>query len=293
MIRLNLRGFSDKARQINKITAKSNENFVELQLVVQSQVIKMKTGTLVAVLVGLVASANAMLSSPPVTANNPAPHFARITYVTEVAPAVTVTRAGSIISDRFILTTNDIPVTAFDINVFVGSNMRVRQRSIPGTAVIPLSTSPYSPALVQLLTPLVFSPTVNRIRLYPEGRNIGILNQQGFIVGNGNALPLPGNPMLQVASMRITDRVTCLGRFPQRIGDAFFCAIDAVVNSDFCINDLGSGFTMMSRGEEVLVGVGIQITCNPALNRPALFASVAFFRNQIYEYIGEIQPFDE
>lgn len=254
----------------------------------------MKTVTLVAILVGLVASASAMLFSPDVPANNPAPYFARITYQTDAAPLVVVTRAGSIISDRFILTTNEIPVTAFNIDVFVGSNLRVRQRPIPGSAVIPLSTLPFSPALIQLLTPLVFSPTVNMIRLYPEGRNIGVLNQQGFVVGNGNALP-PGpiNANLQVASMRITDRVSCLGHFPQRIGNAFFCAFDAESRSDFCVNDIGSGFTMISRGEEVLVGVAIQETCNSALNRPALFASISYFRDQIYEYIGNIQPFEE
>lgn len=292
LIRLNLKGFSDKARQINKITAKSNENIVELQLVVQSQVIKMKSVTLVAVLVGLVASASAMLNSLPVSPNNPAPYFARITYNTEANPGAVVTRAGSIVSDRFILTTNDIPVAVFDINVFVGSNYRARQRSIPGSAVIHLSPdSPYSPALVQLLTPLVFSRTVNMIRLYPAGRNIGTLNQQGFVVGNGLAqLPTP-TPNLQVASLRITERAACLVNFPARTGDAFFCAFDAVASSDFCANDVGAGFTMMSRGEEVLVGVGVIATCNTPLQRPSLFASVDYYRDQIYEHIAGISTF--
>jgi secreted trypsin-like serine protease len=49
-----------------------------------------------------------------------------------------------------------------------------------------------------------------------------------------------------------------------------FCAEDSLRRSDFCEQDIGGGFTMLDRGNEVLVGVASQHRCVTNTNIPSI-----------------------
>lgn len=243
--------------------------------------------SLIAALVVLVASADAILNG---NVSPLKPYYARITFrLTEGNQQEIHNKAGVIIADRFVLTTGFFFGSSWDFRVWVGSNVRSLQEQYVGVGMMRVSTHPDGPAIVQLTTPLVFSQTIQSIRMIPHNSLIGSANEQGMILGLGGSTPAT-RENLQAAFMRIVPSASCTISYPDRDSNAYFCAFDSVGRGDFCPEDRGSALTVLSRGQEYLVGIAIEGVCNNAPHaRPSLFANIGHFRTRINEIIDGIQ----
>lgn len=241
----------------------------------------MKTVAFLLSLAVLVASASAILNGE-VSLHKP--YFARISFTWLGG---TENRAGSIISDRFVLTTFYVD-NASNYVVWVGSNIRESQMQYPGS-ITRVSLDADGLAIIQLTVPLIFNRNVQPIRMAASTTIMGFVNDQGLVAGMGGYGPAtPSN--LQSAHMRIVPNGPCQANHPTRNMNSHFCAFDVQGRSDFCSGDTGSGFTVMSRGEEYLYGVALDSTCSASMHDiPSLFINVAFFRQRILEIIEGIQ----
>lgn len=241
----------------------------------------MKTVAVLLSLALLVASASAILNGE-VSLHKP--YFARVSFTWL---GLTENRAGSIISDRFVLTTFYVDA-ATNYQVWVGSNIRGNQVSHSGS-ITRVSLDQDGLAIIQLTVPLVFGRNIQPIRMAPSTTLLGFVNDQGLVPGMGGSGP-QGADYLQSAHMRIVPNGPCQANHPGRNMNSHFCAYDAQGRTDFCPGDIGTGFTVISRGQEYLYGVAFDSTCmNTAHDRPSLFINVAFFRQRIIEIIEGIQ----
>lgn len=236
----------------------------------------------------LIASASAILNGEE---SPHKPYFARITFRSTVGDQAQIhNKAGSIISRSFILTTGFFFGSSHDYTIFVGSAIPNSQVSYGTVGMIRISSElADSPALVQLITPLNFNRDVQPIRLVPFNARVGLNNEQGMVLGMGGTTIVAGGD-LQAAFLRIVSSEVCALNYPNRASTAFFCAFDAIGLSDFCPEDRGSAFTVMSRGQEFLVGIAIEGVCNADLpTRPSAFISIAHFTTIINNIIEGIQ----
>lgn len=244
----------------------------------------MKVVTIFTAFSVLIASSEAILNGE-VSAHRP--YYARITYrPVEGDQNVILNKAGTILSDRFVLTTGSFFFSASDIRVWVGSYERTRQQFHSGIGSLRLSDHPDGPALVQLAVPLNFTSVVRSIRIIPQNRLMGLMNEEGMIVGMGGLIPGVSRDRLNAAYMRIVSPQICGSNYPDRANNAYFCAYDSRERSDFCPEDRGSAFTVNHRGEEFLVGIAVESVCSIiGHTRPSLFASIGHFRTRINEIL--------
>lgn len=242
----------------------------------------MKTLAFLLSLAVLVASASAILNGETALHK---PYYARVSFTW--SGGLTENRAGSIISDRFVLTTFYVD-GASNYQVWVGSNIRTSQTPYPG-AITRVSLDVDGLAIIQLTIPLIFNRNVQPVRMAASTTLMGFVNDQGLVPGMGGSGPtVVAN--LESAHMRIVPNGPCQAYHPGRSMLSHFCAFDVQGRSDFCNGDIGTGFTLMSRGEEYLYGVALDSTCSAALHdTPSLFINVAFFRQRILEIIEGIQ----
>jgi hypothetical protein len=247
----------------------------------------MKVSAITVVLVLLAVSAHAILNGE---LSPHKPYYARISFrLVEGNQAQTLNKAGTIISDRFVLTTGFYFGNSWDFRVWVGSSIRAQQQSYIGVGLLRVSTFPDGPAIIQLTEPLVFSNAVRPIRMISSGVSMALQNEQGMVVGLGGNTPVT-QASLHAAFMRIASTESCTLFYPTRESGAYFCAFDAVTRSDFCPEDRGTAFTVMSRGEEFLAGIAIEGVCSAVQHtRPSLFANIAHFRNRINEILDGLQ----
>lgn len=205
------------------------------------------------------------------------PYFARITYrigTTEID----IERAGSIVSDRFILTTGDSTGAEHTIFVHVGATNRSSQTKLATRSWIRLTSSNDSPGLIQLAETLIFSSKIQPIRLSPVSEVLELTGVQGMILGMSE-----NENYFSAAFQRVTNNTMCIENYPTRNSSLFFCGMDSMIKSDFCVNDRGSGFTVTSRGREYLVGIAIESSCNPINNtKPSLFLRLSRYRQIIH-----------
>lgn len=215
------------------------------------------------------------------------PYFARISYrPVEGNQNQILYKAGTILSDRFVLTTGSFFFNAADIRVWVGSHVRTQQTSYPGIGSLRLSSHPDGPALVQLAQALTFNAAVQSIRMVPQGVTMGYLNEEGMVVGMGGIVTGDSRNRLNSAFMRIVSPQACGTNYPDRDVSVYFCAYDSTSRSDFCPEDRGSAFTVIHRGEEFLVGVAVESVCSIISHtRPSLFVNLQHFRNRINEIL--------
>ena len=221
------------------------------------------------------------------------PYFARISYrPTSGTPNQVNYMAGTILSDRFVLTTGFFFFDANEIRVWVGSHVRNLQQSYSAVQSLRLSMHPDGPALIQLAVPLNFTRAVHSIRMFPQEVVMGLQNEQGLVVGMGGVTPGITRDRLNSAFMRIVPNHSCASSYPGRDLNAYFCAYDVRTHSNFCPEDRGSALTVVHRGEEFLVGLAVQSECCTVCdNGPSLFASIRHFRSRINEILdGRERP---
>lgn len=239
--------------------------------------------TVLSALTLLIASSNAILNGD---LSPHKPYFARISYrLVEGNQNIVLNKAGTILSDRFILTTGAAFFNAWDFRVYVGSNIRTQQAGHVGISSLTLSDHSDGPALIQLRVPLNFTSTVNSIRIAPLN-TVGLVNEQGMIVGMGGLTSGITRDRLHAGFMRLVSPTLCRENYPDRDLSAYFCAYDSNGRSDFCPEDRGSALTVLHRDEEFLVGIAIEGVCTILdHNRPSLFASIGHFRNRINQIL--------
>lgn len=235
----------------------------------------------------LIASSSAILNGD---LSPHQPFYARVTFrPMEGNQQQILNKAGVIVSDRFVLTTAFFFGNSWDYQVWVGSNIRAHQQSFAGVAMFRVTNHPDGPGVIQLMTPVTFSATVRSIRMVSADSIVGSPHEQGMIVGLGGQTPVT-RENLHAAFMRITTQQACAEAYPDRNSTAYFCAFDITRRSDFCPEDRGAGLTVISRGEEFLVGIALEPVCSNLLHaRPSLFASIAHFRTRIDEILNGIQ----
>lgn len=237
--------------------------------------------TIIALL--LIASSNAILNGEVYPHK---PYYARISFRSTIGTQEN--RAGVIIADRFILTSGSFFDNSEDIQVWVGSHIRAEQQSYQAVGMLRISTFTDGPAMIQLITPLQFNSNVQSI---PFSLDVGLPNEQGLVLGMGGLTPATRD-RVHAAFMRITSQQTCLVNYPDRnsTANAYFCAFDSTMRSDFCIEDRGTALTVLSQGREYLVGIAIEGVCNNVIHtRPSLFANISHFRNRISEILDGLQ----
>lgn len=76
--------------------------------------------------------------------------------------------------------------------------------------------------------------------------------------------------MLEGAFVRVTNETRCQSFFADMPMELVFCAEDFLLRSDFCVQDVGGGFTMLDRGNEVLVGIASRHRCITNTNIPSI-----------------------
>jgi hypothetical protein len=241
----------------------------------------MKEAAILLTLALVIASSDAILNGE---LSPQKPYFARISFRNGSQTNIQY-RAGTILSDRFVLTSGSFFINSNDIRVWVGSYVRSEQQSYPASTGLRLSNFPDGPALLQLNSPLVFNQFVRSIRLV-QSDLMGVANEQGMVVGMGGLVAGNSRNRLNAAFMRILPSQNCTSAYPGRNSTAYFCAYDQRVRSDFCPEDQGSAFTIIHRGEEFLVGIAVESPCTIAgHSTPSLFASIRHFRNVINEIL--------
>lgn len=199
------------------------------------------------------------------------PYFARITYKINENE---LEQVGSIITDRFVLTTGDSTGVEHSIYVHVGAKSQIKLAANFWHRLITSLTQ--GPGLIQLSKPLTFSSKIQPIRLPPANEILELPNVQGIIGSKDN---------LHESFLRVTNQTICSLNYPNHPTFSFFCAARDN-QSDFCINDRGTGFEVVSRGREYLLGIAIENSCNS--QRPSLFIRVSFYRRRILNIINEI-----
>lgn len=216
------------------------------------------------------------------------PYFARITFrQAEVTPIVLLQQAGSIVSQRFVLTARSNLTNLINFQVYVGSAHISGQRAYAGTQLPRITSLPEGLGLIQTQIPIVFSINVQPIRMVPSDRSVGIINEEGMVLGMTVPGPNP-NTRLLAAFLRIIHPIDCANYYTGIDVNAFFCAYDNY-RSDFCEGDRGSGFTILHRGEEMLAGIALEGACILIDNlpiRPSLFINVAHFRDSINDILN-------
>lgn len=226
---------------------------------------------------------SAVLNGDVVTSK---PYYARITYQLTGNNAE-VERGGAIITDRFVLTLGDSTGNEVNIRVHVGSAIRAQQSTYPALTWLRASEHPGAPGLIQLATPLAFTNRVRPIRMIGSNQLLEMPGVEGMVLGMTR--PPMARDDLRAAYMRVTDQDNCALNHPTRSNETFFCAFDGISRSDFCPSDRGSPFSIITRGQEFLVGLAFEGVCQtPAHIRPSLFIRLAFYRNLLDNVINGI-----
>lgn len=197
---------------------------------------------------------------------------------------------GSIISQRHILTAGSRVVGFVSWTVTIGSNTRDLGNVVPVTSGVAHSGYVNSPrandiGILTLLNNLVFSPFVQPIALPGMNLTLPWENEQGTIVGFGGT-PSINSPTLQAAFKRVVSPALCLARWPTVALAQQFCSEDSRIRSDVCNGDLGGGFTVLTRGQEVLVGIASVAHCSTTAVSPSLYTRVTAYRSWIREQIN-------
>ncbi|CAO1422651.1 unnamed protein product [Diamesa hyperborea] len=192
---------------------------------------------------------------------------------------------GSIISQRHILTAGTRVSGFISWTVTIGSNNRELGNVIPVTIGISHPGFVNSPrandiGILVLNTNLVFSPFIQPIALPSMDTTLPWENEQGLIVGFGGT-PAINTPTLQAAFKRVVSPAMCLARWPTAALAQQFCSEDSRLRSDVCNGDLGGGFTVLTRGHEVLVGIASVAHCSTASVSPSLYTRVTAYRTWI------------
>jgi hypothetical protein len=195
------------------------------------------------------------------------PFIARITYKISEND---FERVGSIISERFILTTDSTGVE-HSIFVHVGATNSQTQTKISAMFWLRITSLHESPGLIQLSKPLIFSSNIRAIHLPPENEVLDLPNIEGLVINQKKSL-----------FTRITNHTFCSKNYPNHPNFSFFCGIRN--QNETCINDRGVGFATISRGREYLIGIAIENSCN---SRPFLFIRLSFYRQRILNLIKE------
>ena len=131
--------------------------------------------------------------------------------------------------------------------------------------------------VLTLTNNLIFSPFIQPVALPGLDSTLPWDNEQGTIVGFGGS-PNVNTPNLQAAFKRVVTPASCLLRWTAATLAQQFCSQDDRIRSDVCNGDLGGGFTVLSRGQEVLVGIASAAHCSSGTVSPSLYTRVTAYR---------------
>lgn len=95
--------------------------------------------------------------------------------------------------------------------------------------------------------------------------------------------------VLEGAFVRVTNVTRCASFFAAMPMNSTFCGEDNRHRSDFCLQDIGGGFTILDRENEVLVGIASIHRCvtNTAIQSiPALYTRVTPYISWVRENTG-------
>lgn len=198
---------------------------------------------------------------------------------------------GSIISQRHILTAGSRIVGFVSWTVTIGSSTRNLGNPVPVSSGIAHPGFVSSPrandiGILILLNNLIFSPFIQPIALPGLNSTLPWENEQGTIVGFGGSPTNNNSPILQAAFKRVVSQPLCIARWPTAVLAQQFCSEDSRLRSDVCTGDLGGGFTVLSRGQEVLVGIASVAHCSTLQTSPSLYTRVTAYRTWIREQIN-------
>lgn len=190
---------------------------------------------------------------------------------------------GSIISDRHILTAGSRVVGFVTWTVSIGSRTRALGSIVPVASGVGHQGYVNSPrandiGILTLVNSLVFTAFVHPVALPGMDSVAPWNNEQGVIVGFGGS-PDINTPTLEAAFKRVSTPAACSVRWPTAALAQQFCAQDERLRSDVCNGDLGGGFTVLSRGQEVIVGIASAAHCiSIGTSAPSLYTRVTAYR---------------
>ena len=199
---------------------------------------------------------------------------------------------GSIISERHILTAGSRIVGFISWRVTIGTNIRNDGIVAPVESAIAHQQYVNQPrandiGILTLVNRLIFSPFIQPVLLPGLGSTLPWENEQGTVVGFGGS-PINGTSLiLEVAFKRVVSQSSCILRWSNAILAQHFCSEDVRLRSDICAGDLGSGFTVLNHGREVLVGIASAAHClSTGASFPSLYTRVTAYRAWIRQEIN-------
>lgn len=94
---------------------------------------------------------------------------------------------------------------------------------------------------------------------------------------------------MEGAFLRITPDTRCVLFYQNIPTNTAFCGEDSIHRSDFCQQDIGGGFTVLTRGIETLAGIASNARCStnviiPSL--PSLFTRIVPYMEWIRSETG-------
>ncbi|XP_059610946.1 brachyurin-like [Phlebotomus argentipes] len=199
---------------------------------------------------------------------------------------------GSIITSTHVLTAAQ-NIQGFTLwRVGYGSYRRADLIWIQSTNA--LAHFQYAPAtrnndigIITLPTPIVFTARVRPIALPPALLELPFENEQGTIVGFGFTSATVNQPAdnLRYGYVRVQSNTFCTSIFHMTVPN-HFCASDNRHPVNICNGDIGGGFTVFYRREEVLAGISSMLIENCHIQWPSAYTRVYPYLGWIHQVIG-------
>ncbi|CAO1436280.1 unnamed protein product [Diamesa serratosioi] len=217
------------------------------------------------------------------------PYHANIVFLNDVGLGGNA--GGSIISERHILTAGSRIVGFVTWIVTVGSHIRANATVIPVQSALAHQQYVNQPrandiGIIILSSNLIFHTFIQPVALPRLGLTLPFDNEQGLVVGFGGT-PAANSPILEAAFKRVVPHASCLSRWSAATIVQQFCSEDNRLRSDICVSDLGSGFTVLRRGHNELVGIASAAHCtSTGTPSPSLYTRVSTYRAWIRQEIN-------
>lgn len=202
-------------------------------------------------------------------------------YITFTNTEMSFYGGGSLISSRHVLT-NAANIVGFPSwSIGLGSNLRSDQKIYRSDSGRPHpqyleqnSMRNFDIGIITLNQFVTFSSSIYPIAL-PTMDALLNENTQGMVLGFAKAVSTGGSAgeELQVAHVRVTSNARCLEFYSGADFGQHFCGEDKDFRSNFCLGDQGGSFTILNRGNEVLMGISSLPSCSAT--QPSVYTRIS------------------
>jgi len=213
------------------------------------------------------------------------PYYA---YITFMNTQLEFYGGGSLISTNHVLTCGANIHTFTQWRLGLGSNRRTTHRIFTtNRAVVHPNYAEANNMRVNDVGLIIFSQPIDlSVNIFPiflpsvTSPSHLFPNTQGMVLGFAGSTTSGTEALdeLRAAHLRIMNDTACRQLYPSADMNQHFCADDADQGSNFCLGDQGGAFTILTRNEELLVGIASLPGCSVM---PSLYTRINVYRHWI------------